>query len=268
MPNIKVNGITLHYQERGRGEPLVLIMGLGADHSVWEQHVAAYSRHFRCILPDNRGVGLSAKPKGPYTTAMMADDAAALISALDIRQAHISGISMGGAIAQELALRHPGYVRSLTLNCTWPRCDAYLARIVESLQELYGKINARAWIRHLYLLIFSPEYHRKHLADLLAREKQALRLKKVSQPAYAYAAQCDACITHDTLARLQKISAPTLITVGDKDIFTPRHFAEDMHRRIPKSRLEVFPGGHAHHWEQLKKFNAMTLSFMKKHSVS
>src|SRR3990172_10613951 len=154
---IQTNGINMFYEERGQGPPLVLIMGLGAPGTRWEEHVEYYARYFRCILIDNRGVGRSDQPPGPYTTAMMADDTAGLINALGIGPAHVSGISMGGAIAQELALRHPRLVRRLVLNCTWPRCDTYTRRIFVLLRTLVStNLDLEQFIRLVFLLIFTP----------------------------------------------------------------------------------------------------------------
>lgn len=101
MPVVKSNGTEIYFEERGEGEPLILIMGLGADSSLWEEHVKAYEKHFRCILIDNRGAGRSGKAAqvklvGPYLTSMMADDIISVMDALKIQNAHISGISMGG----------------------------------------------------------------------------------------------------------------------------------------------------------------------------
>lgn len=266
MPTVRANGIDLYYEERGSGEPLILLMGLGADGSRWADHVAEYAHHYRCIMLDNRGVGRSAAPPGPYTTAMMADDTAGLMQALGIERAHISGISMGGAIGQELALRHPERVRSLTLNCTWPRCDAYTTRIFESFKALAPTADPRAFLRLIYLWIFTPAYHNAHLDDLQRREEEVMSSEVPPQPAHAFAAQCDACIAHDTLERLGAITAPTLITVGDRDIFTPLHYARALHERIQGSELVVMEGcGHAHHWERTPEFNARTLAFLQAH---
>src|SRR6476660_9398247 len=107
MPTVVSNGIRMHYEEQGSGDPLILIMGLGAPGSRWMDHVAAYEKRFRCFLIDNRGAGDPDKPDGPYTTKMMADDTAGLMQALGIENARIAGISMGSAIAQELALSYP-----------------------------------------------------------------------------------------------------------------------------------------------------------------
>jgi len=97
MPSVMVNGVRIAYQEVGAGAPLLLIMGLGAPGALWEKHVEAYARHFRCILMDNRGAGESDKPQGPYTTSMMADDAAGLLDHLGIDSARVAGISMGSS---------------------------------------------------------------------------------------------------------------------------------------------------------------------------
>lgn len=115
MPFVDTNGIRMHYEERGSGEPLVLLMGLGAPGSLWEDHVQAFEQHFRCLLVDNRGAGESDKPAGPYSTRMMAEDTAGLLRALGVEQARVAGISMGSGIAQELALAYPELVRSLVL---------------------------------------------------------------------------------------------------------------------------------------------------------
>lgn len=264
MPVVRANGIRLHYEERGTGEPLILIMGLGADGSLWDEHVCAYESRYRCILLDNRGAGRSDKPPGPYSTVMMATDTLRLMDALGIERAHVSGISMGGCIAQELALLAPSRVRSLTLISSWPGCDAYTVRIFNSLRALVATCDAVTFVRMLQLWIFSPEYHAAHMDDLLRREAMAVA-NPFPMPAYAFQAQCDACIAHDTLGRLQHIAVPTLITVGGKDIFTPLHYAQAIHERIVGSELFVLDDcAHAHHWESLEAFNARTLAFMQR----
>src|SRR4028119_2140224 len=113
MPLLPVNGIDMYYEERGSGEPLLLIMGITAAGSVWEKHAAYWEKSFRCIIADNRGVGLSGKPASPYSTELMADDYAGLLEALHIENVPVIGCSMGSAIAQQLALRHPEKVKSL-----------------------------------------------------------------------------------------------------------------------------------------------------------
>ena len=118
MPHLQSNGVSLYYEEHGSGEPLLLIMGFTVSSIGWHWNIPAFAQSFRTIAFDNRGVGQSDKPDEPYSMAMFADDTAGLLDGLGIEQAHIFGISMGGMIAQEFALRHPGRVTSLTLGCT------------------------------------------------------------------------------------------------------------------------------------------------------
>src|SRR5215475_11467840 len=126
MPKIRVGDIEMYYVEAGAGEPLVLIMGYGADHLAWGFQLPEFAAKYRVIVFDNRGAEQTDSPDYPYTTRMMADDTAGLMSALRIERGHVVGVSMGGMIAQELALNHPQRVRSLQLHCTYARSDAHV----------------------------------------------------------------------------------------------------------------------------------------------
>lgn len=263
---IETNGIRLAYEERGRGEPLVLIMGLGADGQVWEKHARHYAETFRCFLVDNRGTGDSDKPAGPYTTAQMADDYAGLIRGLGLGKVRVAGISMGGAIAQELALRHPDLVRSLLLVCTWAKFDPYAVQAFDNLARLYPTTAPGTFVQLLQLWIWSPAYTNAHLDELEAARAGADEAGKNGawMPAAAFAAQASACNTHDTTGRLGDIRVPTLLTVGTADIFTPPAYTDFLHRQIAGSRVELFPGwGHVHHWEDLERFNRVTRDWLQ-----
>ncbi|OGV71778.1 MAG: hypothetical protein A3K19_06770 [Lentisphaerae bacterium RIFOXYB12_FULL_65_16] len=262
MPTVTTNGIQIAYEERGSGDPLLLIMGLGAPGALWEEHVKAYATRFRCILMDNRGAGASDKPGGPYTTRMMADDAAGLLDALGIRKARVAGISMGSAIAQHLALAYPKKVRSLVLISSWARCDAYTKAVFHHFRQLRVQSAPNDFMQLLQLWIFTPGHYAAHLDQMReGRETAAFN----PMPQHAFASQCEACITHDTLDELGCITQPALLTVGSADIFTPLHLSEAIHNRLPKSELFVLKGfGHAHHWETLEEFNRKTLDFLVK----
>ena len=262
MPIVQANGININYEERGEGDPLILIMGLGADGSVWDLHAQAYEKHFRCILMDNRGAGLSDKPDGPYTTEMMADDTAGLMDALGIEKARVAGISMGGAIAQSLALRHPDKVQSMVLVSTWARCDTYAKVVFENFKKMRAVADPGDFMELLQLWIFAADYTEANHADLIQGQQDA-RDTENPMPQHAFDAQCDACITHDTLDELDKIQVPTLITIGTADIFTPYHFSEAIHNRINGSEMFVLERvGHAHHWEKLGEFNSKSTAFL------
>jgi pimeloyl-ACP methyl ester carboxylesterase len=267
MPTIHVNGMDMYVEEQGEGEALVLIMGLGADGSLWQQHVDFYSRHFRCILIDNRGAGRSAKPIGPYTTAMMAADTLFVMNSLGIDKAHVSGISMGGAITQELALLAPERIQTMTLISTWQQCDVYTTRVFEMLRSLITTSDPVTFGRMLQLWIFAPLFFNHQVDELLHREELG-KLNPYPMPQHAFQAQCDACLSHYTAGKLSGLQMPVLITVGDKDIFTPLHYSAALAEEIPGSELLVFEDcGHAHHWEQLELFNEETLNFMLKHRL-
>ena len=265
MPVISTNGINLHYQECGNGEPLLLIMGITAPGGVWEKHAEAWSEKFRCILPDNRGVGLSDQPAGPYTSAMMAEDCIGLLDALGLQQVRIVGCSMGSIIAQQLALRHPQRVRSLVLMCPWARCDAYARSIFEHMCAIKARLRPEEFMAYIQLLIFSkPTWDDPNsLAGLLDGRRQAASAT-LPQPLHALEAQAAACISHDTLADLGKIQCPTLVIGGTADIFTPRWMAEEVAHAIPNAQLHLYEGaGHAFHWERIECFNPFVSQWLE-----
>jgi len=256
------NGTKIYYQVRGAGDPLVLLMGFGADGDVWELHANEYEKHFQCIILDNRGVGKSDQPVGPYTTKMMAEDTVAVMDHAGIAQAKVAGISMGGAIAQELALNHPERVSQLVLISTWPKFNNYAATVYENLKKLRVTSNPADFMELLQLWIFAPPYYNEGLQDL--KEGQHSAASNTSPQTQAgFEGQLDACIHHNTVGRLAEIQVPTLITVGEMDIFTPPVFSEILRDGIKGSEYVTFPtGGHVHHWEDLERFNKITIDFL------
>ena len=258
MTTINIGEIRINVQEFGQGEPLVLLMGLGGDGALWMPHVEAYRRHFRCIVIDNRGAGLSSKPAGPYSTAMMAGDALGVMDALNIPKAHVSGISMGGAIAQQLAVLAPERIASLTLTCTWDRTDPSTVRLFRTLRALYAESDAQDFQRLLQAMIYVPDYIAEHMDELESMSGAGDRM-----PAEAFQAQCDACIGHDAAGKLEGFGGPALVTAGERDFIIPWRLSERLASGIRGSRFELFAGGgHAFHWEQLERFNRLTLQFM------
>jgi pimeloyl-ACP methyl ester carboxylesterase len=257
---VSSDGCPISYRLVGEGRPLLLVMGLGADVSAWQDHVAAYAGRFSCILVDNRGVGRSGRPAGPYSTAQMADDCARVVQAAAPEPVAVVGISMGGAIAQELALRHPGLVRRLVLVSTWARCDGYLSECFDHLRAAHRALSPAEFAQLLQLRIYASPYVCAHLPQLQDARQAAAAAPPV--PDDAFAAQCAACMGHDTLGRLSGIEVPTLVTAGREDCFTVLSHAQQLHRGVARSQLEVFPGGHAHHWEQLEAFNELTSAWL------
>lgn len=265
MPYVETNGIKMHYQEKGQGDPLILAMGFGAPGDLWEAHVNEYARHFRCIFPDNRGVGLTDPPAGPYSTAMMADDYAGLMDALGIEKARVAGISMGGAIAQQLALRHPQKVQRLLLISTWGKFNNYARVVYENLKKLRRVVDPGDFMELLQLWIFAADYFETNL-QTLKEGQEAARNNPNPQTQQGFEGQLDACIQHDVVDQLHKISVPTFIVVGEDDIFTPLPFSQLLHEKIPGSEIWVIPRtGHVCHWEALDAFNRRTAAFLLNH---
>ncbi len=258
-------GTKIWYQIEGQGTPLVLIMGFGADGNVWELHLNEYKKHFKCVVLDNRGVGNSDQPKGPYSTDLMAQDIIAVLDNEKIDQAHIAGISMGGAIAQKLAILYQDRVRSLALISTWPKFNNFAKSMYDNLKRLRKTSEPGDFMQLLQLWIFAPPHFETNLKDLKSGQEAASQNSN-PQSIDGFEGQLDACISHDAEKDLHLIKVPTLITVGDLDIMTPPSFSKVLHDGIAGSELVHFPsGGHVHHWEDLDRFNVVTTEFFLKH---
>jgi len=267
VPHAQVNGIRLFYEETGAldAPPLVLIMGWGGDHTAWALQAPAFAAAHRVIALDNRGAGQSDAPEAPYTIAGMAGDVVGLMDALGIRRAHICGASMGGMIAQELALRHRDRVRTLGLHCTTAGVDAYGRFLIDTLIAVKARgdreEHVRAvmpWILCRKTMIERPEFIRFWIDRALAYP-YPIGLEGLSR-------QADAIRGHDTAARLGEIAVPTLITTGTEDILVPPASSRDLHARIPGSELApIEDAGHLHFIEQAELFNATCREFYQKH---
>jgi pimeloyl-ACP methyl ester carboxylesterase len=257
---VGANTGAIAYRQVGRGTPLLLVMGLGAAGVAWQDHARVYAESFRCIIPDNRGAGQSGAPPGPYSSAAMADDCARVMEAVEAGPAAVVGISMGGVIAQELALRHPDMVSALVLVSSWCRSDRYLADIFGYLRRAQQLLRPEDFAQVLQLLIWSPKYLVAHVEEL-HEERQLAPASRLSPEAFS--AQCAACVSHNSRERLGQITVPTLVTAGEQDVFTLRENADELVMGIPGARLQVMPGGHAHHWEELGRFNELTLAWLE-----
>lgn len=267
MPYTETNGIQLYYEERGSGEPLILIMGITAPGSVWEDHASFWEQDFRCIQVDNRGVGRSDKPEGPYTMAQMADDYAGLMDALGIPQARVVGVSMGSPIAQQLALRHPGKVSCMVQMCPWARCDRKAEAIFRHMVDAKAHLRPEDFTRFIQLLIFDKTTwdDDEEYRGLLEGQKEAA-LDPRPQPLHGLEGQAEACIAHNVVGDLPDITQPCLVIGGEEDIFTPTWMAREVAGALPNSELHLYPdSGHAFHWENIEDFNPRVRDWLKKH---
>jgi pimeloyl-ACP methyl ester carboxylesterase len=251
MTLVDIGPAELDYEREGSGQPLLLIMGMSGTALHWgEPFLTALRHEFDVIVYDHRGVGASSRLDGPITTAQMAADAAGLLTALDIDSAHVLGTSMGGMVAQELALANPERVRTLVLGCTY--CGGHdssltapvvLARLSEAM--LSGD-RARA-VRTAFEINFSPAMAEDR--DAYARFLAIGERRPVAVPVIM--AQMQACAAHDTSARLAQLAMPTLVVHGSADQMLPVQNGRLIASRIPGSRLEILDDiGHLFFWEQ------------------
>lgn len=265
MPTVEANGIKINYEERGEGPPLLCIMGITAPGGVWEPHVDEWSKHFRCIMPDNRGVGETDKPEGPYSSEMMADDCAALMDALGISEAMVVGCSMGSIIAQQLALRHPQKVSKTILMCTWARCDNFARGVFEHMEAIKANLAANDFMKYIQLLIFDkPFWDNEETYAAINEGQEAAVEDENPQPLHGLIAQSEACKNHNTLDRLGDITCPVLVIGGVNDRFTPKWMADEVHAALPYSELHLYENsGHGFHFENMEDFNERTTNWLK-----
>ena len=263
--DIVLGGLSFHVTVTGEGEPLVLIMGLGAPGDKWRPNVEVYSKKYQCITIDNRGAGRSSKPQEEsYSTAQMAQDVLGIMDALNISSAHVNGVSMGGAIAQHLAADHPDRVRSLILTSTFASVSNSFRRAIETLRDTIDQLDPMTFKRLNQWMTFSQTVQNTRESFLLETAKQDMEYP-YPMPHYAYKAQCNACLSHNTADRLKEIAAPTLIAAGDSDLFMTMEKTMELYEGIPGSELYLCRGGgHVHQWEQLGEYNRVTMEFLGK----
>ncbi|MGB2846251.1 MAG: alpha/beta hydrolase [Saprospiraceae bacterium] len=257
MAYILTNGIKMYYEVHGEGPPLLLIMGITAPGAVWEKHLNYWKSFFKCIVADNRGVGNSDKPPGPYSTEQMAEDYHGLLEALQVSKVRVVGVSMGSTIAMQLCLRHPDEVSSMVLMCPWARCDRMARSIFEHMIAIKGKLTPAEFARYIQLLIFhKSSWDHDDVYQEMIDGRLAAQEDESPQPFHALEAQAIACMEHDVLSQLHNIFQTCLILGGKADIFTPEWMARDVAAAIPGSDLHLYDhSGHAFHWENLDDFN-------------
>jgi len=266
MATVNVNGCEIYYEVHGQGDPLVLIMGLRRNVEWWYRQIPALSEHFQVIAFDNRGAGRSDKPVMEYAIRLFADDTAGLMDALDISTAHILGISMGGYIAQELALNYPAKVENLVLGCTGCGGDRNVSMSPERMEKFTANkgLNPEEILRKDMDIYFSDDYIVQQFEIIEEFVEISMRYY---QPADAFFRQFDACLRHDTGDRLNQIAAPALIMTGDDDPLVPPQNSHVLKNLIAGAELSVFAGGrHCFFMEEADRFNKETVDFFMANS--
>jgi len=262
-----IQGVSLHYACSGVGEPVLLISGLGASAEMWARQAAAFESNHTVIRFDNRGAGRSDTPEGPYSIQAMASEAVQLLDALDIPAAHVVGASMGGMIAQEVAIQYPDKALSLTLiaaQCGGPHAFVPAQESAAALQELATldmtpQERARGWVPYTLSTGF-----REASPDLV---EDYTRISALHPPSTeGLRAQWAALMSYDSWERLESVAAPTLVLQGSADLLVPVENADVLGVRIPDARVEILDGvGHSVAFEAADSVNPLMLEFFAEH---
>ncbi|HZP46571.1 MAG TPA: alpha/beta fold hydrolase [Candidatus Binataceae bacterium] len=262
MEYATIRGIRLAYQLRGTGTPLVMIHGAQGDQTMFNDLAASFAHDYAVLTFDQRGSGLSEKPSGEYSIAQLADDTAALMDHVGFDKAHVVGVSMGGMIALEFALRHPGRVRALVLGCTTPggpkavRIGGAAFNDAYSTREMSSEERGRA----LAAAAFTRGYIERH-PEIIPAMIEARRQRPLD-PA-ALEARLKAAIRHDVYDRLDQISCPTLVITGKDDALISWENSRLLAERIPQAELVLLePAGHCFWLEQPQESRAAISRFL------
>jgi pimeloyl-ACP methyl ester carboxylesterase len=237
MPFVENLGARIYWDEHGHGAPLLLIMGLGWPSDAWHRTRPVLAEKYRTIAVDNRGVGRSEAPAGPYSITQMAADAAAVLNAAHVNAAHVFGVSMGGMIAQEFALQYPSKVRSLILGCT----AAGGREAVRAEDAVLQVLTTRGPDADQFAAAIAPYIYDEGTAAERIEEDTAVR-RKWYPSADAYFAQLQAIMNWEGYSRLAQIPAPTLVLHGENDRLVPPENAKLIAGRIPGAKLVMIPG--------------------------
>lgn len=244
MPYVQVDGLVLRYRVSGSGPPLLLVRGLARSLDYWGEFERMAAGSFRVITYDNRGVGGSDTPRPPYTTSAMADDAAGLLRQLGEPRAHVFGVSLGGMIAQMLAIRHPGLVDRLAIACSTPgRSRGRRLPATVLARMLCAPLLPASLAHRVGASLVLSHGHRVAHPESLRRLRDLGRRWPV--PSRGFLGQIAAAILHDPREQLATIRAPCLLLHGSGDRLVPLENSHRLRTAIPGSRLEVLPGvGH------------------------
>jgi pimeloyl-ACP methyl ester carboxylesterase len=260
--HVRAGALDIWTEQVGEGPDVLLIRGLGDTVESWQFQLDGLADRYRLIAVDNRGARRTPLPDGPVSAEVMADDAAAVLRALEVPSAHVAGFSMGSAIAQELALRHPELVRSLVLQSTYARPDALFRSQLEFwrwLPEIAP--SERAFFEAFFTWVYTPGAHADGSVGQIVAEALAFPHQ---QSVEAFQAQVDVCMGHDTADRLSQIAVPTLVMAGEFDIILPPRFGRFVAERIPGAEFEVLHGeAHQPFQEVPDEWNARVDAFWR-----
>ena len=266
MPFSNIGDVDLHYEIHGEGFPLLFISGLSGSTYSWEGQIPFLEKHYRCIVFDNRGAGLSGKPPGPYTMPKMAEDALRLLDSLMVEKALVFSLSMGGMIALELARIASGRLGAMLLGCTHAGGKPRISPSPEAVLLLMDNAGlSREEILLKQTPLFFSERFRTENSKVI-EEHYRVQLLAPLQPDYAFQAQLRAISLFDCTDALAKISNPALVVTGTEDVLIPPANSTYLAEHLPNAELiQIRGAGHALHVECRDILNRATHRFYQKH---
>jgi aminoacrylate hydrolase len=261
VPKVAVAGGEIHYEEAGRGEPLIFVSGLGGVGSYWQPQVPAFSSRFRVITYDHRGTGSSDRLQRAFSIDQMTIELVALMDALRIERAHIVGWSTGGAIGQTLAIEQPQRIARLVLCSTWTHCDPWFRRLFEARREVLLRGGSELYAAFFPMWVYPPDHVNAHDAGIGEEVRQAVA---GAPPVEVATGRINALLAFDRRAGLSRIKTPTLVVASENDYVIPSYHAEALALAIPGARLAMIrDGGHANTAVRPDEFNRIVLEFLE-----
>jgi aminoacrylate hydrolase len=264
MPIVNSGGVDIDYEilnPDSSANPVFFISGLNGTRDSWPLQAEPFSKERPVVLHDHRGTGKSAKPPGVYSVENMAGDVAAVMDHAGIASAHLVGSSTGGAIIQVLAIDHPARVKSAAICSSWPGPDPFFVRQFTMRKKILLEMGWEDYTRLASISLHAPRFFTDNFERI--EEKETLAIRN-APPAGIMAERIDAIIAHDQLARLGRITAPTLVAVARDDACTPPYYADQLAEKIPGSRLHLFDwGGHFVYLARPEEFNDAIRAFIE-----
>jgi pimeloyl-ACP methyl ester carboxylesterase len=264
VPIAEANGQRLYYEVHGEGEPLLCVMGLGGDHTAWILQVAEWSKTRRVVVFDNRDVGQSSYADGPYEVSDMAADALALADVLGLLSFDLVGISLGGAIAQEIALAAPGRVRTATIGVSYAASGNWGAHRAKVLGGIVRGMTREERVELVLMLVYSEiVFANPNFTDAA---RAAMLGNPHPQEPEAFIRQLEAGSRHDARSRLGELSLPVQVIGAMRDVMIPPQASPELAGLIPGARLTMLECGHLVNVEAAQEFNRLVLDFAAEHA--
>lgn len=262
----RADGADIHYRVTGDGgQTLVLVNGVGDDLDGWANQVDDFvAADLRVVSFDNRGVGRSSQPPGPYTSRQMAADLKAVVTELGLTRFHLAGVSMGGVIAQEYAVAHPGDLATVVLANTFAVADPFTRAAFETWTMVAQTAGMPVMMHQQAPWIYSPAFYEQYperVAELIAGAQAS------TQPPAAFAAQMVALTGHDCASRIGCVTTPALVIAAEDDIIIRPELSRRLFEALPNATWSLVPGGHAAFWENPGPWNQAVIEFARVNSA-